>query len=67
MTNALTAEWIARSAGTYMDDSCGGYLQHAIDEHAGHLTDEQKADVYATVQEAESYAPSVIERALNRA
>lgn len=67
MTNAYLAERISRDAGLYQDDTYGQALQEAISNHADHLTDEQQADVYATVQDSESYQPAVIERALNRA
>lgn len=64
--NALLAVRIAEHCGSYQADSDGAMLQSALFTQCPHLTEEQQADVYARVQDSESYMPSVIERALNR-
>lgn len=64
--NPELAQRVADFAGSYQRDSDGAMLQVAINTQCPHLTDEQKSDVYARVQDAESYAPIIIERALNR-
>lgn len=49
-------------------DTDNGSLYNAIDDLTGegHLTNEQAADIYATIVESDSYAQSVIERAVRR-